>query len=271
MSSIPARLLKKKTTPPPHIGDGSDECGTGYDAAINGDRGDKTIFAAYNPAAGPADKVLWRDYYMKPLKHGCWTGEYAAICDTDPPAEIVDTPPVDDMVPEPDPQRRAVDGIYTDFNLDARETWSNALKDTYVGEPLLVEREDLVPTRSYYLVPFPRQTGEVPVVALVDGYQSGGLVGSIAVAEGTTHLVTAFDRDKVIHTFSGTLDVGGVTVELTSGNLYDTLVWRPCKESLSLYWPFYRFDADVPGGGTIPIYVRIDGELFTELHEGMGM
>jgi hypothetical protein len=72
--------------------------------------------------------------------------------------------------------------------------------------------------------------------------------------------------------------VGGVKVPLRAEDLHGNadgfhanLVWRPCAESLSPYWPFYRFDAHLPNGRPITIYVRIDGEVFTELHEGMGM
>ena len=41
---------------------------------------------------------------------------------------------------------------------------------------------------------------------------------------------------------------------------YPHLVWRPCCESLSPYYPFYMFTV-----GHHRLYVRIDGAVFTSL------
>jgi len=42
---------------------------------------------------------------------------------------------------------------------------------------------------------------------------------------------------------------------------YPTLVWRPCRESLSPLYPFHMFTV-----GGEHIYVRSDGAIFTHLH-----
>jgi hypothetical protein len=42
---------------------------------------------------------------------------------------------------------------------------------------------------------------------------------------------------------------------------YPHLVWKPCRESLSPYYPFYMFTV-----GAYRVYVRSDGAVFTELH-----
>jgi hypothetical protein len=44
--------------------------------------------------------------------------------------------------------------------------------------------------------------------------------------------------------------------------LYPTLVWKPCRESLSPFWPFHMFII-----GDYRLYVRIDGAIFTRLHD----
>lgn len=43
---------------------------------------------------------------------------------------------------------------------------------------------------------------------------------------------------------------------------YPLLVWKPCRESLSPYFPFHLFTA-----GDQHIYVRTDGAVFTRLHD----
>jgi hypothetical protein len=42
---------------------------------------------------------------------------------------------------------------------------------------------------------------------------------------------------------------------------YPTLVWRPCRESLSPLYPCHLFTV-----GSERIYVRSDGAIFTALH-----
>ena len=42
--------------------------------------------------------------------------------------------------------------------------------------------------------------------------------------------------------------------------MYPHLVWRPCRESLSPYFPFYMFTV-----GGHRLYVRIDGPVFASL------
>jgi len=156
--------------------------------------------------------------------------------------------------------------------LNQREPWSAWFQDELSGEPFLVEREDLDPTRFYYIVAFRRPSGDAPILVNVSPYESGGFAGSIAAPEdGTTQFTRALDRETVIERFAGQeVEVQGKVVTLLQENLVDHLVWRPCAESLSPYWPFYRFDVAGPSG-PVGVYVRIDGELFTELHVGKGM
>ena len=43
--------------------------------------------------------------------------------------------------------------------------------------------------------------------------------------------------------------------------LYPALVWRPCLESLSPFYPFHLVTV-----GDHRIYIRVDGRVFTKLH-----
>jgi hypothetical protein len=56
--------------------------------------------------------------------------------------------------------------------------------------------------------------------------------------------------------------LGKLLVRREAFCLYPTLVWKPCRESLSPFWPFHMFTV-----GSHRIYVRVDGEVFTALHD----
>ncbi len=256
--------------PPPHLPNGQDHCGTGYNfgAVYRGDEYETSFYVPPGATGGDG----WQTEYMTSVKSGNWAGKFVAICDEDPPPNV-DGSSIDlndSLVTDLDEiKSRATSGLDSTGQAQ-RPAWSTALNGTQVGEPLLIEREDLDPPRFYYIVPFVRDN-DVPVLTLVDAYASGGLAGSIAAPNGSTHFGRALNRDAVLQQFVGQqVEVGGATVVLAANDLYQHLVWRPCGESLSQYWPFYRFDVQTPGGPA-RVYVRIDGELFTELHEGFGM
>jgi hypothetical protein len=259
--------------PPPHLPNGLDHCGTGYDfGALY--RGDEYETSSYAPQGGATGGDGWRTDYMTPVRSGRLAGKFVAICDEDPPPDVDVTPIVlsDSLITDLEEiKARATTGLNASGQAQ-RPAWNSALNGAQVGEPLLVEREYLDPPRFYYIVPFLRGDSDVPVLALVDAYESGGLAGSIAAPgpNGSTHFNRALSRDAVIQTFAGQqVEVDGAMVTLEAADLHKNLVWRPCGESLSPYWPIYRFDVGGPGGPKV--YIRIDGELFTELHEGFGM
>jgi hypothetical protein len=54
---------------------------------------------------------------------------------------------------------------------------------------------------------------------------------------------------------------GRLVVRPEAHCLYPALVWRPCLESLSPFFPFHMLTV-----GDHRIYVRVDGRLFTTLH-----
>lgn len=52
-------------------------------------------------------------------------------------------------------------------------------------------------------------------------------------------------------------DRGRLLVRKDAVCLYPHLVWRPCRESLSPYYPFFMFTL-----GNERLYVRVDGAVF---------
>ena len=56
--------------------------------------------------------------------------------------------------------------------------------------------------------------------------------------------------------------LGRIRVRPEALCLYPILVWKPCRESLSPFWPFHMFTV-----GAYRLYVRIDGTIFTALHD----
>jgi hypothetical protein len=253
--------------PPPHHNDG-DGCGTG-DL-----RGTPHELVPYEPIAGVANNNFWRVDYMTPVPSGFWRGQFLAICDPDAAADTQDPPLIPDGELVTDTAvivERARQGLATQ---DVRNpgAWSAWPRGDAVEETFRVERLDLDPPRFYDIVAFRLPSGEVPIAVNVNPYETGGFAGCIAApVEGTTHFTRALSRESVIERFAGQqIEVDGSTVTLQQEHLLDHLVWRPCAESLSLYWPFYRFD-EAGAKGPVSVHVRIDGELFTELHVGKGM
>jgi hypothetical protein len=258
----------RNTVPPPHV-HGSDNCGTGFTTGKN--RGDEYETIAYKSPGG-AGGEYWSTHYMTKVPRGNWQGKYLAVCDEDPPVDTQDSEIVlnASLVTDLDEIRtRATAGLATSNNA-RRVPWVRGLAGVQVASPILVEREDFDPLRFYYIVPIYRDS-DVPVLTMVDAYEQGGLVSTVVAPDGTTHFSYALDRDAVLRRFVGQeIEVKEGVVRLEEQDLHEHLVWQPCAESLSPYWPFYRFDVGGPESG-IRVYVRIDGEVFTELRFGAGM
>ena len=56
---------------------------------------------------------------------------------------------------------------------------------------------------------------------------------------------------------------GRLTVRKEAFALYPTLVWKPCRESMSPYVPFFMATV-----GSRRVYLRVDGQLFNRLNDG---
>jgi hypothetical protein len=55
---------------------------------------------------------------------------------------------------------------------------------------------------------------------------------------------------------------GKLTVRDGAHCFYPAMVWKPCQESRSPYYPFYMVTV-----GNRQIYIGYDGKIYTELHD----
>lgn len=239
---------------PPHsAGDG---CGSGTN------RGVPYEHIAYS---------TWQTDYMTGVPSGHWNGKFLAVCDPEPPAQIDGrVPPIEPGREVLSPERAmnaAVQGLQ-EYGLLDRDDWRDAFNVSTVGVPVLVERLDL-PNRIYYIVPFRAAPNVAPLLVNVNAYTGQYLEAQLAPAGTSTHFGAAIDRDEVARRFEGQeikLPDSDIVIRLERENLAENLVWRPCHQSLSPYWPFYMYVV-----GDFRIYIRIDGVLFFDLTTGRGI
>ena len=239
--------------PPPHTA--GDVCGSG------GVRGVADEHISY---------ATWQADYMTGIPSGYWGGKFVAVCDPEPPGDTPGRarPPRrqagDQLLTPAVAARRALAGI-KEYGLAERESWAKALRGTEPAAPVLVQRLDHL-DRFYYIVPMQRSARRIPVLVNVDAryatYQQ-----AVAAPEGQTHLVPSLDREQLMklvvdRRFELDDRLGKLRVRREALCLYPTLVWKPCRESLSPYWPFHMFTA-----GSQRIYIRVDGAVFTRLHD----
>ena len=236
--------------PPPHtLGDG---CGTG------GDRGVANEHVTY---------ATWQSTYMTGVPGGYWNGKHVAVCDPEPPAQrggtMREAPKRrgrGDLIGSRAVAELAVAGL-RQYGLYERKDWRAALSKATARPGVLVQRLDRID--SYYaLVPFEIKSNLVAFAA-VDArwgdYLQSVLLPRRQKARSRLTLEQAF---KLI--VGKRFDLGDrhgrLLVRKEAVCLYPHLVWRPCLESLSPYYPFYMFTV-----GNHRIYVRIDGAVFTSL------
>ena len=238
--------------PPPHST--GDVCGTGG-------------------LRGVADEHIslttWRSDYMTGIPGGHWAGRFVAVCDPEPPPE---RHPERQELPKPlfdgeriiDPQvaaelsLRALD----DVGLAGRDPWRRALDGTSVGEPVLVQRLDR-PDTFYWVVPHTRGDGATAAVNIDARFGHYMQARALPDAQGTALLT--LDRKDVAGLIVDTLHEvpgrrGPLLVRPDLACVSRHWVWRPCRESLSPYYPF-----KLVSYGDHRLYVRADGRVFTRL------
>jgi hypothetical protein len=239
--------------PPPH--GGADNCGTG------GDRGIADEHISY---------TAWHDTYMTGVPGGHWAGQFLAVCDPEPPPKRTGTPgytgerlPGERIIPAQQASelaRRSLD----EFGLMERENYKRAFDRGRLADPMLVHRLDHLDS-FYYIVPS-RENGSVNAAVIVDA-RTGQYLQSTVRRGDTGTVVPLFEpksvRERVVgRAFELADRRGRILVRKEALCQYPTLVWKPCRESLSPYYPFHMFTV-----GAHQIFVRIDGAVFTRLHD----
>lgn len=239
--------------PPPHGVD--DHCGSGNDRGIANEH------ISYR---------AWQSYFMTGNEWGnLWKGKYVAICDPDPPADRPGAvqPPVKRLkgntILTPAKAVRYANAGLEIHKLQQRPGWRRALKNIVPSRPMLVQRLDRIDS-YYYIVPF--QRGKRSTAAVAVDARFGDYHQTVALPKGETNLGSLNDKKAVIDKISGKRvrlegASGSIKVRKESFSLYPTLVWRPCLESLSPFWPFHMITV-----GSQTIFVRVDGKVFSKLN-----
>lgn len=246
-----------KIPPPPHsINDG---CGTG------GNRGIASEYVSYS---------WWKSSYMT----GCdvWNighNQFVSVCDPEMPriGRIKMRPDIlkrsAELIKDKEVHKILLKGI-EHHELMEDKHFADALDNAEMGEPILVQRLDMEDT-YYYLVPM-RKGGRITAIMSMDGirgsFQGGRIVTSEMrgdVEEGKYIIDKKVVRDKILKTPIQLPNKRGM-LKLHPGtfSIHPVMVWKPCKESRSPYYPFHM----VIQGNQI-IYIGYDGEVYTELHD----
>ena len=233
---------------------------------IDSNRPDKA--RDYVPAAA------WRSTKMTGVVCGKFDGRFVAICDPEP-TRVKGGPTVSPTVSRT-PQKRELAGTLLRVDRLSRmafegvrragllddETWKKAMAGVKVGQHCLVHRLDR-PLSFYAIVPF-EKGGRVQAQAMLDPY-SGELLGAGASEELAKSLAMATTADDAIRRVAGKyFDLPGERPHLRLRreglSAAPTLVWKPCRESLTPYMPFTQVTY-----GKHTLYVRTDGKVFTSL------
>ena len=213
--------------------------------------------------------VEWLDRYMTGVPSGFWQGKFLAVGDADAvpirPGRM-QLPPVehdgDRIVPPGVAADGARDGLKA-FGVADRQEWGAILRGTQPGTPTLVQRLDRL-ERYYYIVPFLRSRGKATAFALVDGTQGDyrQCAGVRVPTPVRTQTPQEILKRHVGTTYALPDQRGSLLVRPRAAIIYPLLVWKPCVESLSPYYPFHMIIV-----GDHRLYIRTDGKVFTELHE----
>lgn len=234
--------------PPPHSA--NDDCGTG------GDRGIANEHVTY---------ATWQSTYMTGVPGGIWSGKFVAVCDPEPPPN---------RGGEQRPRRKrsgngrilgqkrigefAIEGL-KEYGLVERKEWQGVLRNSKPSPGMVVERLDR-PNNFYSLVPFVKGKRTVAYVSVDARY--GDYLQSAVLPDVKSQFISREQAFKLV--VDKRIELGDrrgrLYVREDAICMYPHLVWRPCKESLSPYFPFYMFTV-----GRFRLYVRVDGVIFASL------
>jgi hypothetical protein len=245
--------------PPPHSN--TDNCGTG------GDRGVADEVISY---------MYWGIGYMTGAWYshqGHWQGKFVAVCDPDPPA----TRPGPSV-----PRIHRFDGerlinrdqathlameMVEKGQLPQDKPWLESLKGVRPANAIMIQRLDREDD-YYYIVPLVSGKKEATAALQFDA-RFGDFQQAISFPKPDPRLTSLPTSEAVLKQVVGKAfkleRYGGyLRIREEAAVILPLWFWKPCLESLYPFWPFYMV---VTGGNTI--YVRIDGQVFTKLHENV--
>jgi hypothetical protein len=243
--------------PPPHSS--IDGCGSG------GSRGIANEYVVYNNT--------WKDTYFTGCDvWGVGYSQFVSVCDPEIPKLGHLTVKRDNfwadgqhLITDEEAMKFADRGI-KDHALLKDKIFSKAIKGAKTLKPVLVHRLDQ-PDTFYYLVPMIKNNYVTSMLS-VDGLYGnfrGGHVFDKPVAEPFIDRKTVVKR-IVNHPIEFGQNLGKVVIREGAYCFYPIMVWKPCYESRSPYYPFYMITV----GGS-KIFIGYDGSIYPELHDmGLG-
>jgi hypothetical protein len=213
--------------------------------------------------------ATWVSTYMTGVQWGHWAGRFVAVCDPEPAASEIGEREL-----EPgEPRRRelltpdeagdyAIRGIER-YGLREQEEFARALDGAKPAPGRLVQRLDRTDS-FYYLVPMVRDERPSAVVS-VGALDARYHQAAIAPEDGGWD-ISSLDRDAVYRRVVGQRlpvdDRSRTPIRADAVSIYPSLVWKPCRESLSPNYPFAMITV-----GDQRFYLRSDGEIFSQLHD----
>lgn len=237
--------------PPPHAD--PDACGSG------GDRGAANEYVAYSD---------WQSTYLTGCDaYGVGHAQFISVCDPRRPPlgtlqvtgrlRLTSGERIISRQEAIDFARRGVE----EHDLAGDNALGEVMRDVQPTDAHLVHRLDR-PDEFYYIVTLTRAEEPLALVR-IDGLY-GTFQGAQLLSEPRFPLI---DRDRALQALRvEAVDlseyVGRIPIREGAFCFYPTLVWRPCWESRSPYYPFYQFTV-----GSSLIYVGYDGRVYPVLHD----
>lgn len=236
--------------PPPHSN--ADGCGSG------GDRGVANQYISYGG---------WKSTYF--VGCGLWPlGQYVSVCDPDAPRLGNLNKHREEFWAQGNRLITAEEAIeYALRGIEVHELvedpiFAPALEGAQPAEPILVQHLD-VPDTFYYLVPM-EKSGGITALLSVNGLY-GNFEGGQAFRKPVRKLFLT--RQDIVERLLGSPvelgeKLGRAPLREGAFCFYPIMVWKPCQESRSPYYPFHMITV-----GNWRIYVGYDGTVYSELHD----
>ncbi len=139
-----------------------------------------------------------------------------------------------------------------------------ALQSAEPQSPTLVQRIDRK-DEYYFIVPFSIASRETARF-IIDAFG-----GKLKEASGVTESEKSLQRyvspqdalDRMLTARASSRLKWDFAFRREHVGLHPVMVWKPCRQSPSPFWPFYQFSV----GGSL-VYLRVDGQLFNALKSG---
>jgi hypothetical protein len=210
---------------------------------------------------------------MTGIPSGHWAGKFVAVCDPDRPP--TDRPTAGIEVKRPfdgvrildaeTAARLSVEALEGEGLLE-RKPWRLAFDGARPGRPALVQRLDR--NDSFYWITPMGGDGEASSLAVAVDARFGDYRQAINTPAGRGLLLPLWSDEEVLeHVTREALDLPGrlgrVRVRPELACVSSHWVWRPCRESLSPWYPFRLVSY-----GAFRFYVRSDGRVFSRLTSG---